>query len=198
MGKFERTVNEVTILGNLGADPEMKVGAMSGKAYCILRIATDFTYFQTEKTRTLWHEVTIRGEGLAKNCMEYLKKGKKVYVSGYLDQKFIKGVNGKERMPYVCAKRVIFLSPKKKEEKEEKRIKEKWDWVTDEMYENELKKIMDNQPDILEAFPDIRNPAIEKFNDIVLNGLAILHDKCTVCGGGLNKDDECDKCDERG
>jgi single-strand DNA-binding protein len=78
-------VNKVILLGNLGADPELKMTA-GGQAVLKLRLATTETYLDrnnTRQERTEWHSCTIwgkRGEGLAK-C---LGKGDRIYVEGSL------------------------------------------------------------------------------------------------------------------
>ncbi len=76
-------LNSVTLLGNLGADPELKV-TPSGQAILKLRLATTESYLDKENTRqerTEWHSVTVfnkRAEGLAK----ILKKGERILVLG--------------------------------------------------------------------------------------------------------------------
>lgn len=78
-------LNRVTLLGNLGADPELKVTA-GGQAILKLRLATTSSYLDKSNTRqekTEWHSITMwgkRGEGLAK----ILKKGDRLYVEGEL------------------------------------------------------------------------------------------------------------------
>jgi single-strand DNA-binding protein len=76
-------MNKVYLLGNLGADPELKL-LPSGTAVLKLRLATTETYLDKDKNkqdRTEWHHVTIfgaRGEALAK----HLSKGQKVLIEG--------------------------------------------------------------------------------------------------------------------
>lgn len=78
-------LNRVTILGNLGADPELRA-TQSGQAILKLRVATTESYLDksnTRQERTEWHSVTLfgpRGEGLAK----LLRKGERIYVEGGL------------------------------------------------------------------------------------------------------------------
>lgn len=75
--------NRVTLLGNLGADPELRVTA-GGRAILKLRLATTESYLDSQNTRqerTEWHQVTMwgkRGESLAK----LLKKGERIFVEG--------------------------------------------------------------------------------------------------------------------
>ena len=78
-------LNKVMLLGNLGADPELKV-TQGGQAVLKLRLATTETYLdrnQTRQERTEWHSVTMwgkRGEALAK----FLTKGERIFVEGSL------------------------------------------------------------------------------------------------------------------
>ncbi|HVH47127.1 MAG TPA: single-stranded DNA-binding protein [Labilithrix sp.] len=78
-------LNKVMLLGNLGADPELRVTA-GGQAILKLRLATTETYLDksnTRQERTEWHQVTLwgkRGEALSK----FLTKGERIFVEGSL------------------------------------------------------------------------------------------------------------------
>lgn len=78
-------LNKVMLLGNLGADPELKM-TQGGQAVLKLRLATTETYLdknQSRQERTEWHSVTMwgkRGEALAK----FLTKGERIFVEGSL------------------------------------------------------------------------------------------------------------------
>jgi len=78
-------LNRVMLLGNLGADPELKM-TQGGQAVLKLRLATTETYLDrnnTRQERTEWHSVTLwgkRGEALAK----FLAKGERIFVEGSL------------------------------------------------------------------------------------------------------------------
>jgi single-strand DNA-binding protein len=78
-------LNKVMLLGNLGADPELKM-TQGGQAVLKLRLATTETYLdknQTRQERTEWHSVTMwgkRGEALAR----FLTKGERIFVEGSL------------------------------------------------------------------------------------------------------------------
>jgi len=79
------SVNKVILVGNLGADPEMKY-ASNGNAICNLRVATSESW--TDKTgqkieRVEWHSVSIFGK-IAETAEKYLKKGSKVYLEGQI------------------------------------------------------------------------------------------------------------------
>ena len=79
-------VNKVMLIGNLGADPEIK-SSSSGATVASFRIATSETRVNKtsgEKTTvTEWHRIVAFGR-LAEICGEYLNKGKQVYVEGRL------------------------------------------------------------------------------------------------------------------
>ncbi|MFM9973083.1 MAG: single-stranded DNA-binding protein, partial [Beijerinckiaceae bacterium] len=76
------SVNKVILVGNLGADPEVK-RMPSGEAIVNLSIATSETWRDKQsgerKEKTEWHRVVVFNENLAKICEQYLKKGSKVY-----------------------------------------------------------------------------------------------------------------------
>jgi single-strand DNA-binding protein len=81
------SVNKVILIGNLGADPEIK-RTQDGRPIANLRIATSDTWRDKNtgerKEKTEWHRVVIFNEGLCKVAEQYLKKGAKVYVEGQL------------------------------------------------------------------------------------------------------------------
>ena len=78
-------LNRVMLLGNLGADPELRV-TPGGQAVLKLRLATNESYLDKNKVRqerVEWHRVTVwghRAEGLAK----FVRKGFKLFVEGRL------------------------------------------------------------------------------------------------------------------
>src|SRR6202011_4024828 len=81
------SVNKVILIGNLGADPEIK-RTQDGRPIANLRIATSDTWRDKatgeRKEKTEWHRVVIFSEGLCRIAEQYLKKGSKVYVEGQL------------------------------------------------------------------------------------------------------------------
>lgn len=81
------SVNKVILIGNLGADPEVKSFQNGGKI-ANLRIATSEQWKDRttgeRKERTEWHQVVINGDGLIGVVERYLKKGSKVYLEGSL------------------------------------------------------------------------------------------------------------------
>jgi single-strand DNA-binding protein len=81
------SLNKVMLIGNLGADPEVR-RLSSGEPVVNLRIATSETWRDKQsgerKEKTEWHRVVIFNENLAKVAEQYLKKGSKVFVEGQL------------------------------------------------------------------------------------------------------------------
>ncbi|HZM17543.1 MAG TPA: single-stranded DNA-binding protein [Candidatus Krumholzibacteria bacterium] len=79
------SVNKVILLGNLGADPELRY-TNSGTAVANFRMATNERWSDkngTAQERTEWHNIVAWGK-LAEICGKYLKKGRSVYVEGRL------------------------------------------------------------------------------------------------------------------
>ena len=81
------SVNKVILIGNLGADPEIR-RTQDGRPIANLRVATSDSWRDKttgeRKEKTEWHRVVIFNEGLCKVAEQYLKKGAKVYLEGQL------------------------------------------------------------------------------------------------------------------
>jgi len=81
------SVNKVILIGNLGADPEIR-SMPDGRPVCNLRVATTDSWRDKQsgerRERTEWHRVVIFNEGLCRIAEQYLKKGSKVYLEGAL------------------------------------------------------------------------------------------------------------------
>lgn len=81
------SVNKVILIGNLGADPEVR-SMQDGRPVVNLRVATNETWKDKntgeKRERTEWHRVVIFNEGLARIAEQYLRKGSKIYVEGQL------------------------------------------------------------------------------------------------------------------
>src|ERR1700757_128992 len=81
------SVNKVILIGNLGADPEIK-RTQDGRPIANLRIATSDTWRDKNtgerKEKTEWHRVVIFSEGLVQIAEQKPKKGAKVYIEGQL------------------------------------------------------------------------------------------------------------------
>jgi len=94
------SVNKVILVGNLGADPEVKQFQNGGQV-CNLRIATSETWRDKasgeKKEKTEWHSVAIFSEGLVRVAQNYLKKGSKVYLEGKLQTRKWQDKDGNDR-----------------------------------------------------------------------------------------------------
>ena len=94
------SVNKVILVGNLGADPEIRrLG--SGDPVVNLRIATSESWRDKNsgerKEKTEWHSVVIFNDNLAKVAEQYLKKGMKVYLEGALQTRKWQDQTGNDR-----------------------------------------------------------------------------------------------------
>lgn len=94
------SVNKVILIGNLGADPEVRT-TQDGRPIVNLRIATSENWRDRNtgerRERTEWHRVVIFSEGLAKIAEQYLRKGSKVYLEGQLQTRKWQDQSGQDR-----------------------------------------------------------------------------------------------------
>ncbi|MCL4674168.1 MAG: single-stranded DNA-binding protein, partial [Sphingomonadaceae bacterium] len=94
------SLNKVMLIGNLGADPEVRSFQNGGKV-CNLRVATTETWKDRNsgerQERTEWHTVAIFNEGLAGVAERFLRKGSKVYLEGQLQTRKWQDQNGNDR-----------------------------------------------------------------------------------------------------
>ena len=94
------SLNKVMLIGNLGADPEVRSFQNGGKV-CNLRIATSETWKDRQsgerKEKTEWHTVAIFSEGLVGVAEQYLRKGSKVYIEGKLQTRKWQDQSGADR-----------------------------------------------------------------------------------------------------
>jgi len=94
------SVNKVILVGNLGADPEIR-RLNSGDQVASLRIATSENWRDRNtgerRERTEWHSVVIFNDNLVKVVEQYLKKGSKVYIEGQLQTRKWQDQNGNDR-----------------------------------------------------------------------------------------------------
>lgn len=94
------SVNKVILIGNLGADPEVKSFQNGGKI-ANLRIATSENWKDRatgeRKERTEWHNVVIQSEGLVGVVERYLRKGSKIYIEGQLRTRKWQDRDGNDR-----------------------------------------------------------------------------------------------------
>ena len=94
------SVNKVILIGNLGADPEIR-HTQDGRAIANLRVATSESWRDKasgeRREKTEWHRVVIFNENLAKIAEQYLKKGSKVYLEGSIQTRKWEDQQGQER-----------------------------------------------------------------------------------------------------
>ena len=94
------SLNKVMLIGNLGADPEVRTFQNGGKV-CNLRIATTESWKDRnsgeKQERTEWHTVAIFNEGLAGVAERFLRKGSKVYIEGQLQTRKWQDQQGNDR-----------------------------------------------------------------------------------------------------
>lgn len=93
------SLNKVTLIGNLGADPEAR-SMNSGDEVVNLRLATTESWKDSDgnkKERTEWHSVAIFNQGLCKVAKNYLRKGSKCYIEGQLQTRKWTDQSGSDR-----------------------------------------------------------------------------------------------------
>ncbi|MFN3200182.1 MAG: single-stranded DNA-binding protein [Bradymonadia bacterium] len=105
-------VNKVILVGNLGADPEVRY-MQDETPVASLRIATSESWTDKQGNRqekTEWHSVSVWGKQ-AELCKEYLSKGRQVYIEGRLQSREYTDKEGINRRAWdVRANKVVFLS----------------------------------------------------------------------------------------
>jgi len=104
---------KITIIGNLGRDPEMRY-IPSGQAVTNMSVATNrkWTKDGEKQEETVWFRVSVWG-AQAESCNQYLKSGSKVLVEGRMKSPEVYEVDGEHRCSLeMTAQNVLFLSPK--------------------------------------------------------------------------------------
>lgn len=94
------SINKVILIGNLGADPEIR-HTQDGRPIANMRIATSETWRDKNtgerREKTEWHTIVIFSEGLCKVVEQYVKKGSKVYLEGALQTRTWEDRDGNTR-----------------------------------------------------------------------------------------------------
>ncbi len=94
------SVNKVILIGNLGADPDVRT-MQSGDKVVNLSVATSESWKDRNtgerKEKTEWHRVVIFNKGLVTVCENYLKKGAKVYIEGQIETRKWQDQNGQDK-----------------------------------------------------------------------------------------------------
>lgn len=111
-----KSLNRVTLIGNLVKDPELRF-TPSNTPICNIVVATDrqWTVGTEKKTETEFHRV-IAWSKLAEICAKFLKKGTKVYVSGRISTRTYEKDGEKRFMTEIVMEDMITLSPNSKTE----------------------------------------------------------------------------------
>jgi single-strand DNA-binding protein len=100
--------NRVTLLGNLGGDPELRyTNGKPSKAVCNMTVATSWKP-KAGPEQTEWHRI-VAWEANAENCAKFLKKGSQVFVDGRLANRKWEKDGIKHVTTEVVADRVMFL-----------------------------------------------------------------------------------------
>ncbi len=104
-------LNKVMLIGNLGADPEMRYTA-NGNAVTTFSVACNRTYTGPDgerKEETEWFNI-VTWNKLAETCSQFLQKGRRAYVEGRLQTRSWEGQDGQRRFrTEVIANTVLFL-----------------------------------------------------------------------------------------
>ncbi|MBN8958024.1 MAG: single-stranded DNA-binding protein [Rhizobiales bacterium] len=94
------SVNKVILVGNVGADPEIR-RTQDGRQIANIRLATSESWRDKatgeRKEKTEWHRVTIFNEGLCRVVEQYVKKGSKLYLEGQLQTRKWADKEGNEK-----------------------------------------------------------------------------------------------------
>ena len=101
MGLFDRSLNKVILIGNLGKDPEVR-SFQNGGRVCNLTIATSESWKDKESSeirqKTEWHRIVIYNEKLIELIEKYIHKGSKIHVEGQLEtRKYTDEASGVEK-----------------------------------------------------------------------------------------------------
>lgn len=107
-------INKVILIGNLGADPEIRY-TQGGTPVVNFRIATTERWKDKDgqqQEQTEWHNI-VAWRRLAEICGEYLSKGSRVYIEGKLQTRKWQDQNGNDRYSTeIVANEMKMLSPK--------------------------------------------------------------------------------------
>jgi single-strand DNA-binding protein len=112
-------INRVILVGNLGADPEMRYTA-NGTAVCRFNVATTETYTDKDgnrQDRTEWHRV-VAWRKLGEICGQYLSKGQMVYIEGKIRSSTWEQEGAKRYSYEIWADNMKMLGPRRGAERE--------------------------------------------------------------------------------
>lgn len=105
------SINKVTLIGNVGRDPELKV-SKNGDSVATFSLATTYSYRPQGGERvdnTEWHRI-VAWRNLADQASKYITKGRKVYVEGRIQSRQYTDQGGQQRTAYeIVATQIEFL-----------------------------------------------------------------------------------------
>lgn len=94
------SLNKVTLIGNLGQDPEIKTNN-SGKRFATFTLATSESWKDKssgeQKSVTEWHRVVVFSDALAGVIQKYVKKGSKIYIEGQIKTRKWQDKSGQDK-----------------------------------------------------------------------------------------------------
>lgn len=115
---MSRSLNKVMLIGNLGADPEVRTTS-NGTRVATLSVATSRSWTNQageRQEKTEWHRVVLwnnRNRGMADTAERYLKKGDRVYIEGRIEYRTWEDRDGNTRYTTeVNAREMLMLSPR--------------------------------------------------------------------------------------
>ena len=94
------SLNKVMLIGNVGADPEVR-RTQDGKAIASISLATSETWKDKSsgerRSKSQWHKIVCFNDGLSKVIENYVRKGSKIYVEGQLQTRKWQDNNGNDK-----------------------------------------------------------------------------------------------------
>ena len=117
-------INKVTLLGNVGKDPEIKT-TTTGKKVATFSLATTEKYGDNSKTS--WHSIVV-WEKLAEICEKYVKKGSQLFIEGKISYRdYTDKNNVKHNITEIVASEIKLLGGKPVESKQEPKVESRED-----------------------------------------------------------------------
>ena len=104
------SMNRVTLIGNLGSDPEVRF-TQGGQPVCNFRMATTETWERdgAKQESTVWHQIVVWGKQ-GEACGKHLAKGRQVAVEGRIATREYDDKDGNKRTAFeIVASNVVFL-----------------------------------------------------------------------------------------
>ncbi|XP_019615991.1 PREDICTED: single-stranded DNA-binding protein, mitochondrial-like [Branchiostoma belcheri] len=103
----EKSVNQVTLLGRVGQDPQLR-GGIGTRSVTVFSMATNERWQGEDgpMEKTTWHRIAVFQPGLRDLALQYIRKGHRVYLTGKIDTTMYEG----QRITSVIADSIIFLS----------------------------------------------------------------------------------------